>query len=87
MSDKKTIMKRVFKVLGGQVVLAAELGVTQQTVSYWVTKKGCFPVERVLHIESLLRDAGEEIDRFDLRPDIYGPRPVGAFHSDQRASA
>lgn len=76
MSEKNLVMKAVVKTLGGQHSVGRELGVTQQTVSSWVSGKTRMPAERVLHIERLLKEVGSEIDRYDLRPDVYGPRPV-----------
>lgn len=69
------VSRRVCKALGGQVVVAAAIGVNQQSISYWLKRKGCFPAEYILKIEALLQSKGIEIDRYDLRPDVYGERP------------
>lgn len=76
MSEEVSMTKRAIKVLGGQRKLGEAVGVTQQTVCVWASSKNGIPAERVLHIESLLKKAGSDIDRYDLRPDVYGPRPV-----------
>lgn len=69
------LSQSVCKSLGGQVALAAAIGVNQQDISYWLKRKGCFPAEHILKIEALLRGKGINIDRYDLRPDVYGERP------------
>lgn len=87
MSEEISVTKRAIKVLGGQRSVGKAMGVTQQTVFHWSGSKYGVPAERVLHFERLLKEAGSDIDRYDLRPDVYGPRPFRASHSDQRASA
>jgi DNA-binding transcriptional regulator YdaS (Cro superfamily) len=51
--------------------VASEIGVTPAMWSRWETGKRKIPAERVLDIESLTG-----VSRHDLRPDIFGPRPV-----------
>lgn len=77
----KQLVKHVVAHLGGQPALAKKLGVTQQAVSYWCCRLECFPVEHVLAVESLLSESGSCIDRYQLRPDIYGERPDGLAQS------
>lgn len=76
MSEEVSATKRAIKILGGQRSLGMAMGVTQQTVCFWASSKNGIPAERVLHVERLLKEAGSDIDRYDLRPDVYGPRPV-----------
>jgi len=71
----KQLVRRVVAHFGGQPALAKKLGVTQQAVSYWCCRLEYFPVEHVLAVESLLADSGSSIDRYQLRPDIYGEQP------------
>lgn len=86
MISQKDVTKKAVKALGGQVVAAGELGISQQAVSQWVSKKGVIPVEHILHIERLLKEKGSSIDRYDLRPDVYGDRPVD-LNSAQNSAA
>lgn len=76
MGNDLNITKHAIKALGGQRNLGKAMGVTQQTVCIWARSKRGIPAERVLHVERLLKEAGSDIDRYDLRPDVYGPRPV-----------
>lgn len=71
--NKLTVTRRVVAAIGGQQALASLCGVSQQSVSYWV-KRNEIPVNRILHIESLLVGTGADIDRHDMRPDVYGAR-------------
>lgn len=77
MTNQRDVTKGAIKALGGQLALSEKLGISQQAVSQWVAKrgKGVIPVDHILHVERLLVAAGSEIDRYDLRPDVYGPRP------------
>lgn len=75
MKHSTELMEYVIKVLDGQTALAAAIGRRQQDVGYWLKRKGCFPAEHILKIEALLRGKGINIDRYDLRPDVYGERP------------
>lgn len=70
------ITEQATALLGGQAGIGRELGVKQQVVAYWVKNKGQFPAEQILHIERLLREKGSPLDRYDLRPDVYGERPA-----------
>lgn len=80
------ITDKATALLGGQAGIGRELGVKQQVVSYWVKNKGQFPAEQILHIERLLKERGSSIDRYDLRPDVYGDRPVD-LNSAQNSAA
>ncbi|MEQ3693176.1 MAG: YdaS family helix-turn-helix protein [Thalassolituus sp.] len=82
----ESITEKVTAQLGGQAGLGRSLGVKQQVVGYWVTKKGRIPAEHVLHVERLLVEAGSGIDRYDLRPDVYGERPVSVNDASSSAA-
>lgn len=64
---------RAVKALGGQVKTGALVGVKQQAVCVWV-KADRLPAEHVLIIEAAVMGKGVNIDRHDLRPDVFGPR-------------
>lgn len=83
----ESITEKATAQLGGQAGLGRSLGVKQQVVGYWVTKKGCIPAEHVLHVERLLVEAGSGIDRYDLRPDVYGERPSGSAENVSAGAA
>lgn len=51
--------------------MARLLGVSQPSVWGWLHKQKALPPEHVLTVE-----AATQIKRYDLRPDIYGLRPV-----------
>lgn len=55
---------------GSQEALADLLGVSQPTISNWVTRSKQLPAEYVLRVE-----ARYGVSRCDLRPDLY-PREV-----------
>jgi DNA-binding transcriptional regulator YdaS (Cro superfamily) len=55
---------------GSQEALADFLGVSQPTISNWVTRSRQIPGEYVLHVE-----AEYGVSRCDLRPDLY-PREL-----------
>lgn len=76
MISQKEVTKRAVKAIGGQEAVASGLGISQQAVSQWISKKGVVPVGHVLHVEHLLKEKGSSIDRYDLRPDVYGERPA-----------
>tara|TARA_R100001443_G_scaffold114457_4_gene130524 strand:- start:1823 stop:2083 length:261 start_codon:yes stop_codon:yes gene_type:complete len=76
MISQKELTKRAVKAIGGQEAVASGLGISQQAVSQWISKKGVVPVGHVLHVERLLKEKGSSIDRYDLRPDVYGERPA-----------
>src|SRR6187399_795908 len=57
-------LEQAIKAAGGVASLARAIGVAQPSVSAWSR----IPAERVLAVESLTR-----VNRFILRPDLYGP--------------
>ena len=70
----RSITKQVVELLGGQTAVAEVAGVKQQTVGYWVKSSGKIPAEYVRAIETELKKRGATISRYDMRPDVYGPR-------------
>jgi TorA maturation chaperone TorD len=57
-------LEQAIKAAGGIASLARAIGISQPSVSAWSR----IPAERVLAVESLTR-----VNRFVLRPDLYGP--------------
>jgi len=62
-------LEQAIKAVGGVGSLARGLGIAQPSVSAWSR----IPAERVLAVEALTR-----VDRFALRPDLYGAGNGGA---------
>src|SRR5690242_21872161 len=60
---RDTGLELAIKAAGGVASLARGLGIAQPSVSAWSR----IPAERVLAVEALTR-----VDRFVLRPDLYG---------------
>lgn len=54
--------------VGTASALARELDITREAVSQWKQ----VPADRVLAVE---KATGGKVDRYSLRPDIYGERP------------
>ena len=86
MISQREVTKSAVKAVGGQEFLAGELGISQQAVSQWISKKGLVPVGHVLHVERLLKSKGSSIDRYDLRPDVYGERPADSNDANNSAA-
>jgi TorA maturation chaperone TorD len=57
-------LEQAIKAAGGVASLARAIGISQPSVSAWSR----IPVERVLAVEALT-----QVQRFILRPDLYGP--------------
>lgn len=74
MNKEDSSTYRAVKALGGQVKTGALVGVKQQAVCVWV-KANRLPAEHVLKIEAALLEVSVNIDRYDLRPDVFGLRP------------
>ena len=60
---RDTGLEQAIKAAGGVASLARAIGIAQPSVSAWTR----IPAERVLAVESATR-----VDRFILRPDLYG---------------
>lgn len=63
------------RLLGGTSALGRACGVTPQCVVAWMNGSRPVPVKRALLIEAA---TDGRVDRFDLCPDIFGPRPKKA---------
>lgn len=64
-------LRRAIDVVGGQSALAGALGRRQSTIWSWLNEQRQAAAEVVLRIEELTREAGNEVSRHELRPDIY----------------
>lgn len=69
----ETGIQRAVAFFGGQIALAARLGVTQQAVSSW-EKAGYVPVHRAKQIGALTGIPATELVSSTLR-DVFNPRP------------
>ncbi len=65
-------LKDAVKCIGSQSATARLLGVTQAAVWGWLNRGTQLPAEHVLPIE-----AATGVSKHRLRPDVYGPEPVG----------
>jgi DNA-binding transcriptional regulator YdaS (Cro superfamily) len=74
-ADAATALEEAIEVVGGQSALARVIGTKQQTVWWWRNRTRCAPPEACLKIEEATRSNGQEISRYRLRPDVYGPAP------------
>jgi DNA-binding transcriptional regulator YdaS (Cro superfamily) len=61
-------LSKAIELVGGQVALSKKLGVTQQTISYWLTTSKKVPAEFAKPIEEA---TGGTVTRKQLRPEIY----------------
>lgn len=67
------IVKTGAEKVGGVVSLANGLGIKHTSLHTWRR----VPAERVLEFERLTG-----ISRYDVRPDVYGPRPEAGRNAD-----
>lgn len=74
MHEKKSLLSDSVKRFGGQVKFGERMGVSQQLVSYWASKDK-LPADRVIEAEGVFLSSGIDVDRHDLRPDVFGPKP------------
>ncbi|MCE0759527.1 helix-turn-helix domain-containing protein [Marinobacter sp. G11] len=65
------IVNQVADQLGGRPELVKLLGCDRSTPCRWSR----IPAHHVLKIEGAIREKGGDIDRYFMRPDIYGQRP------------
>ena len=68
--SKKTLptVEEIVEDAGGKKAVIAKLGIIRQAVEQW----NKIPPTRVLEIEAMCK----KYDRFDMRPDVFGRRPV-----------
>lgn len=69
MNDARNLLQKAIDKAGSQQALAAAIGVSQQQVSYLMTKARRIPAEIAIAVE---RATGGEVSRNELRPDIFG---------------
>ena len=65
------IVDDVARELGGRPKLVKLLGCTRSNLFKWSR----IPARHVLTIENAIREKGGSIDRYYMRPDIYGDAP------------
>lgn len=65
------ILADLSECLGSQAAVARAAGVKPPSLHKWVR----IPAGRVLAIEAAVRKKGGIIDRYSMRPDIYGDSP------------
>jgi DNA-binding transcriptional regulator YdaS (Cro superfamily) len=74
----KDALLKAIEVLGSQTALAAVCGgpVKQGHVYYWLnTSKRGLPPEYCEKVEIATRSKGDEVSRYRLRADVFGPEP------------
>lgn len=64
-------LESLVKSLGSKVEVARVCGVKPPTLHNWVR----IPAHHVLALEAAVKGVGGDIDRYSMRPDIYGQRP------------
>lgn len=69
MNDARNLLQKAINKAGSQQALAAAIGVSQQHVSYLMTKARRIPAEIAIAVE---RATDGEVSRNELRPDIFG---------------
>lgn len=62
---------QAIEIVGSQKRMAEVCGVSQQLISVYVVEERAPQAEWVLPIERATREAGNEVSRHELRPDIY----------------
>lgn len=66
-----SIISELAECLGSQAEIARVCRVKPPSLHRWVR----IPARHVLVLEEAVRDSGGDIDRYSMRPDIYGERP------------
>jgi DNA-binding transcriptional regulator YdaS (Cro superfamily) len=64
---------------GSRTAVAKRLGLTRQALDQWKDK---VPPKHVLAMEEM-----SDVSRYDLRPDIYGPKPRPSRRSEHLSAA
>lgn len=65
------ILSDLVDCLGSQAEIARVCGVRPPSLHRWVR----IPARHVLTLEAAVKKRGGGIDRYSMRPDIYGDRP------------
>lgn len=77
-------IEKAVKLVGGQAVLAAKLGVSQATVSKWVRRLNAVKLENALEIERITQG---RVRAYEIRPDLGRYMVVDDDVDDRREAA
>jgi DNA-binding transcriptional regulator YdaS (Cro superfamily) len=66
-------LQKVIKKFGTQKKFADAIGCTQAHVSIWINRDKKVPQSK---INEIIFASNNTVDKYDLRPDIYGKRPT-----------
>lgn len=69
MSDAKELFQKAINHAGGQGKLASAIGISQQHVSYILTRAKRIPPEVAIAVD---RYTDGQITKSELRPDLFG---------------
>lgn len=69
MTEARNLLQKAIDKAGSQQALAAALGVSQQQVSYLMTRAKRIPAEIAIAVD---RFTDGEVAKHELRPDIFG---------------
>jgi DNA-binding transcriptional regulator YdaS (Cro superfamily) len=76
MKDETIAQQALLKLVeyfGSQKEFAEKLGLQQGQVSMWINRDKKPPLNRV---NDIIKISNHLVDKYDLRPDIYGKRPT-----------
>ncbi|NWO05803.1 MAG: helix-turn-helix domain-containing protein [Alteromonadaceae bacterium] len=65
------VFDQVVECLGTKVEVARVCGIRPPTLQGWTR----IPAHHVLALEAAIKEKGGDIDRYSMRPDIYGQSP------------
>lgn len=65
------ILEQLVECLGTKVEVARVCGVRPPSLHGWTR----VPAHHVLALEAAVKAKGGDIDRYSMRPDVYGQRP------------
>lgn len=66
-SEKEALLKAI-NITGSQAELARKLGITQQSVAFWL--KNGLPIKRVIEVERITK---RKVSRYKLKPSFFCP--------------
>lgn len=72
MTAFRTHVERAIEIKGSQAKLAADVGCSQQYISWLLTEAKRISAEKSMAFE---KATGGRVSRFDLRPDLFGAKP------------